>query len=93
MTLRRTFSLSFDTPLVRFHTALDSQDMTELSFPEGSFDAVCSLYAIIHVPREQHRQLLQSFHRMLKPEGLALLCMGAGDLPGGIEDDFYGARM
>ena len=69
------------------------QDMTELSFPEGSFDAVCSLYAIIHVPREQHRKLLQSFHRMLKPEGLALLCMGAGDLPSGIEDDFFGARM
>ncbi len=69
------------------------QDMTELSFPDGSFDAVCSFYAIIHVPREQHRRLLESFHRMLKPEGLALLCMGAGDLPVGIEEDFFGARM
>ena len=69
------------------------QDMTELSFPDGHFDAICSYYAIIHVPREDHRQLLLNFHRMLRQQGLALLCLGAGDLAGGTEEDFFGAPM
>ncbi len=69
------------------------QDMTELAFPDTSFDAICSYYAIIHIPREEHRQLLLNFHRMLKPNGLALLCMGAGDLPGDTEEDWFGVRM
>ena len=30
-------------------------DMTRLGFAEASFDAVCSYYAIIHVPRDEHR--------------------------------------
>jgi len=69
------------------------QDMTELSFPDGSFDAVCSYYAIIHVPREEHRRLLLNFHRILEPSGLALLCMGAGDLPTDVGEDYFGVRM
>ncbi len=68
------------------------RDMTELDFPAGSFDAICSFYAIIHVPREEHRPLLLNFHRMLKPGGLLLLCMGAVDWPGEVEE-FYGAPM
>jgi len=68
------------------------RDMTELDFPAGSFDAICSFYAIIHVPRDEHRPLLLDFHRMLKPGGLLLLCMGAGDWPGEVEE-FYGAPM
>ncbi len=68
------------------------QDMTALDFPTGTFDAICSFYAIIHVPREEHRPLLLNFHRMLKPSGLVLLCMGAGDWPGEVEK-FYGAPM
>ena len=69
------------------------RNITELDFPDESFDAICSYYAIIHIPREEHRSLLQSFNRMLKPGGLMLLCMGAGDLPKEIEEDFFGARM
>ena len=36
---------------------------------------------------------LDNFHRMLKPGGLALLCMGAGDLPRDVAEDFFGTRM
>jgi ubiquinone/menaquinone biosynthesis C-methylase UbiE len=68
------------------------QDMTELTFPDNSFDAVVSYYAIIHIPREEHRQLLANFYRMLKPEGLVLLCLGAGDLVDDV-DDFLGTSM
>ena len=76
-------------PQARFLCA----DLTELALPDGSFDAICSYYAIIHIPREMHRALLRNFQRMLKPSGLALLCLGAGDLPDDVEEDYFGARM
>ena len=68
------------------------QDMTELTFPDNSFDAVVSYYAIIHIPREEHRQLLAKFYRLLKPAGFVLLCLGAGDLADDVED-FLGTAM
>lgn len=68
------------------------QDITELAHPDGAFDAICSYYALIHIPREEHRGVLLNFHRMLKPRGLALLCLGAEDLPDDIVD-YYGVRM
>lgn len=36
---------------------------------------------------------MQDFYRLLRPSGLALLCMGADDLERGIEEDFPGVRM
>jgi SAM-dependent methyltransferase len=65
-------------------------DMARLAFPDESFDAICSYYAIIHVPREQHPALLRNFRRMLKPGGWALLCLGWRDLPFGTREDFCG---
>jgi len=55
-------------------------------------EAICSFYAVIHVPREEHASLLRNFARMLRPSGFALLCLGAGDWPGEVEE-FYGAPM
>lgn len=69
------------------------EDMTKLDFPDDSFDGVTSYYAIIHVPREEHQALLANFHRMLKPGGLALLCLGAEHLIDDVDEDFFGARM
>ena len=69
------------------------QDMTQLEYPANSFDGICSFYAIIHIPREEHRALLGNFYRMLKLKGVALLCLGAEDLPDDIEEDFHGQRM
>lgn len=69
------------------------RDMTELDFPEGVFDGICSFYAIIHIPREEHRGLLANFFRMLKPGGIALLCLGAENLENDTEEDFHGQRM
>ncbi len=67
-------------------------DITSLPFRGRAFDAVVSYYAIIHIPRNEHRELLQNFVRVLKPGGLALLCMGAGDLPGDT-GDYHGTQM
>lgn len=69
------------------------QDLTQLDFPENHFGGICSYYAIIHIPREEHRRLLENLYRMLKPGGVALLCLGADDLINDVEEDFHGKRM
>ena len=69
------------------------QDITDLSFASATFDAICSYYAIIHIPREAHEAIFQQFFRLLKPSGLALLCLGADDLEDDIVDDYLGVRM
>src|SRR5688500_8033290 len=68
-------------------------DMTQLEFPDNTFDGICSYYAIIHIPREEHQPLLANFHRMLKPDGLALLCLGAENLIDDIDENYMGTRM
>jgi len=69
------------------------EDMTQLSFPDNTFDGITSYYAIIHIPREEHRSLLANFHRMLKPGGCALLCLGAEHLIDDVDEDYLGTRM
>ena len=67
-------------------------DMTKLPFGPGSFGAVCSYYAIIHIPRERHAAVLDELYRVLQPGGVALLCMGATDLPDDREE-YLGVEM
>ncbi|HUT81874.1 MAG TPA: methyltransferase domain-containing protein [Candidatus Bathyarchaeia archaeon] len=69
------------------------QDMTTLTFPDDYFDGIVSYYAIQHVPREEHMGLLENFYRMMKPNGIALLCFGTSDEPGVVVDDFFGVKM
>lgn len=69
------------------------QDMTELDFPDDSLDGICSYYAIIHIPREEHAGILDGFFRLSRPGGLAFLCLGAMDIAEDFDDDYYGARM
>lgn len=69
------------------------QDLTALGFAAATFDAIVSYYAIIHIPREHHQSLFRDLYRILKPEGLALLCLGADDLPDDFEEDYFGVRM
>lgn len=51
-------------------------DLTDLPFPDGAFDALVSTYAVIHVPRERHGDVLREFHRVLRPGGDALVVLG-----------------
>jgi SAM-dependent methyltransferase len=74
-------------PQATFHCA----DMTALDFPAGSFDGICSLYAIIHIPRKDHPTLLRAFYRLLVPGGLVLLVLGASDIVQEVEEDWLGA--
>lgn len=66
-------------------------DMTRLGFKDNSFDGLTASYSIIHVPREKHYSLFQSFHRILKPHGVMLDSMGSDAWQG--TDEYHGAKM
>ncbi len=69
------------------------QDLTAMGFAESSFDAICSYYSIIHIPRNYHAQIFADFYRLLSPGGIALFCLGADDLEDDIQDDYCGTKM
>lgn len=56
-------------------------DMTRLALRPGSVDAVCSFYALGHVPEDRHAPLLASIASWLRPGGLLLTSapIAAGD--------------
>jgi SAM-dependent methyltransferase len=64
----------------------------ELDVAPGAFDAVVSLYAIEHVPRETHAGLLAAIRRALRDGGWLLLTFETGDVPG-LVGDWLGAPM
>ena len=67
-------------------------DMTSVELPRGAFDAVVSLWAIIHVPIEEQPALFDAIAGWLRPGGVLLLTVGGGAWTG-TEDDWYGAPM
>ena len=67
------------------------KDMTKLDFRDNSFDGLTAFYSIIHVPREKHSSLFQSFHIILKPEGVILICVGPDEWEA--TEEYYGSRM
>ena len=54
-------------------------NMTELSFPDKSFDGILSNCSLIHIPTELIPQTLQGFKRILKPQGKLLLIVLDGE--------------
>jgi cyclopropane fatty-acyl-phospholipid synthase-like methyltransferase len=64
-------------------------DMGTIAFAPGSFEAVVSCYAIIHLPREEHPALLASIARWLRPGGRFLATWAMGEWEGR-EDDWLG---
>ena len=66
-------------------------DMATWDAEPGSFDAVVSFYALIHVPLQDQRDLLPRILRWLRPEGVLLAIVGHGRW-NGIEG-YLGAPM
>ena len=66
-------------------------DMTRLDFADNSFDGLTAFYSIIHVPREKHSLLFRDFNRILKPNGIMLVCMGPDEWEA--TEDYYGTKM
>ena len=78
-----------NVPSARFVQA----DMTTAGFPAGAFDAVVALFSIIHVPRDEHAELLRRIGGWIRPGGYLLANMASSDDPGTIEDDWLGVPM
>lgn len=66
-------------------------DMTRVKLPYGAFDAVVSLYALIHVPLGQQPALLARIRSWLRPGGLLLATVGH-EAWTGTEEDWRGVK-
>jgi 2-polyprenyl-3-methyl-5-hydroxy-6-metoxy-1,4-benzoquinol methylase len=51
-------------------------DMAEVSFAPTSFDAVCSFYALIHLPHDEQRRVIERIGQWLKPGGVFMATLG-----------------
>lgn len=56
-------------------------DLAQIDFPPGSFDGVAALYAVSHLPRDEHGPLFERIARWLVPGGLFLATLGSNDSP------------
>jgi ubiquinone/menaquinone biosynthesis C-methylase UbiE len=54
-------------------------DAGSVAFPAASFDAVISFYTLEHIPREEHGAILGRIYEWLRPAGLLLTSLEAGD--------------
>jgi len=71
---------------------LIQDDIATVEFPDGSFDAVVSLYVLNHLPREHLEPLMRRVARWLRPGGVLLVTFGASDLPSW-EGEWLGVPM
>jgi cyclopropane fatty-acyl-phospholipid synthase-like methyltransferase len=69
----------------------EQADMVTWDAPEGAFDAVVSLYALIHVPLRDQRVLLPRLRRWLVKGGYLLAIVGSGEWRG--VAPYMGAEM
>lgn len=69
--------------------ALVRGDLARLPLAADSVDAVTSLHAVIHVPRERHGATFAEFARVCRPGGRLLVTTGVGEWEGA-NDDWLG---
>ncbi len=67
------------------------RDMATLKEDEYSVDAVVSFFAMFHIDRRYHRDLLYRIRSYLQEGGLILVTTGRSDWEG--EEDFLGVQM
>ena len=63
-------------------------DATVVEFPDSAFDSIISIYAIEHIPREEHQQFFDRLHRWLRQHGYFLLAIEAN-----ASSDVYGTFL
>ena len=67
------------------------KDMMYLDFDDEQFDGIISVYALFHVPKQEHFKIFQSFYRILKPGGILLINTGISESEG--VSSFFGVPM
>lgn len=68
-------------------------DIMALDLPPATFDAVVAFYAIFHLPREEHPELLRRIYTWLKPGGYLLATVTQVAEDAYTEDNFFGVTM
>lgn len=68
-------------------------DFSKYNFGGKMFDGIVSLYAIFHIPREEHRDLFLKIHSLLVDNGVILVTLGTSGSEYGEEQNWCGAPM
>ncbi len=66
-------------------------DMNELEFNENTFEGIISVFALFHVPKENHFNIFKKFFEILKPGGILLINTGVSESEG--TSRFFGVPM
>ena len=66
-------------------------DMMSITFPPAHFDVVTAFYAITHVPRSEHAELLGRIFTWLRAGGWLLASFGSKDCMDVVVPDWLGA--
>jgi ubiquinone/menaquinone biosynthesis C-methylase UbiE len=67
-------------------------DMRNLDFPENTFDGIWACASFLHVPKEDAKNTLLGFRKILKPAGLIYLSVKQGNEEKFVEKDEYKGR-
>ena len=67
-------------------------DMRKLDFPETTFDGIWACASFLHVPKEDAKNTLLGFRKILKPAGLIYLSVKQGNEEKFVEKDEYKGR-
>ena len=54
------------------------KDIADITYPENSYDGIISNCSLFHIPSEELPKTLESFARVLKPNGKLLLILQEG---------------
>ena len=54
-------------------------DMTDITYPDDSYDGIISNCSLFHIPTEELPKTLESFRKILKPNGKLLLILQDGN--------------
>ncbi|KAJ7088997.1 S-adenosyl-L-methionine-dependent methyltransferase [Mycena epipterygia] len=60
-------------------------DMMDLAFADGALDAVVGLYSIIHLPREEQRELLRRIGKWVRGGGWLLVNFAGKEIEGSVQ--------
>jgi SAM-dependent methyltransferase len=64
-------------------------DMRHLEFTENSFDGIWATASFLHIPKNQAKETLLGFHRVLKPGGMMFISVKEGSGEAFVRKDFY----
>jgi 2-polyprenyl-3-methyl-5-hydroxy-6-metoxy-1,4-benzoquinol methylase len=68
-------------------------DFLDYPFPQEEFDAVISLYALFHIPRDRHMEVISKIASTIKPNGHLLITVGTEDVDYKERDSFCKSKM